>query len=111
MGEKMKLRVEVSESDGIRAVRPHRAFYGHSKTAHVAELEYDEDERIFAFFPVEGEELQGRSTAVPEAGGIVLTSDPSLYGTDDDRRASGKMPLKRLSWGEWNMVGDFPEGG
>jgi hypothetical protein len=105
--EKTKIRVEVDDSDGLTMVRPHRQFHGKSKTALPAELEFGEDESLFAFRPGDGEELKGRYARV-EAGGLVLTSDPDLYGSEDDRRAAGLMPLKRLAWGEWNMVGDFP---
>jgi hypothetical protein len=105
--EKLKFRVEFDDSDGLTMVRPHRQFHGRSKAALAAELEFDEDEAVFAFLPKDGEELKGRSFAVEGAGGLVLTSDPDLYGTDADREAAGLTPLKRLKWGEWNMLGSF----
>lgn len=105
--EKTKIRVEFDESDGLTMVRPHRQFHGRSKTAYLAELEFEEDEKLFAFIPKEGEELKGRFAQVEEAKGMVVTSDPDLYGSEDDRKAAGLMPLKRLAFGEWNMLGDF----
>jgi len=105
--EKLKFRVEFDDTDVLPMVRPHRVFYGKSKTALPAELEFGEDEPVFAFIPGPGDDLKGRSCAVEGAKGLVLTSDPDLYGTDADREAAGLMPLKRLKWGEWNMLGKF----
>jgi hypothetical protein len=110
--EKMKFKFEWDDADGVRMLRPHRHFYGRipPRGAFVeAELEFGEDEPLYAFVPSPGEEPQGRSFAAAGAGGVVLTSDPALYGSEDERRAAGRMPLKQLEWGVWNLVGDFPE--
>ena len=105
--EKLKFRVEFDDEDGLTMVRPHRVFHGRSKTALAAELEFGEDEDVFAFIPGPGDDLKGRSFAVEGAKGMILTADPDLYGMDADREAAGLMPLKRLKWGEWQLLGKF----
>lgn len=101
-----KFRVEFDD-EGLPMVRPHRQFYGRSKTALAVELDFGEDEDVFAFIAKDEEELKGRSVRVDGAKGLVLTADPELYGPDSNRRSAGLMPLRRLSWGEWNLLGDL----
>ena len=107
--EKLKFRVEFDDADGLTMVRPHRVFYGGSKKdragALAAELEFGEDEPVFAIMPGPGDDLKGRSCVVEGAKGLILTADPDLYGTDADREAAGLTPAKRLKWGEWNPLG------
>jgi hypothetical protein len=105
--EKLRFRVEFDDSDGLNMVRPHRQYFGRSKNALSVELEFGEDEPVFAFIANENEEMKGRSSKVEGGRGLVLTSDPDLYGTPDDRSAAGLMPLKKLKWGEWNLVGGY----
>ncbi len=112
--EKVKFRIEYDDSDGIEGmamVRPHRTYYGRGvldkkNPPVLVELEFDEDEAVFAFAPGPGEELKGRSAAV-EGKRLAVTADPDLYGTDADRTAAGLQPLRRLKWGEWNVVGEI----
>ena len=46
----------------------------------------------------------GRSARNAKVPGLVITPDPSLYGTDADRTAAGKLTFKKLNFGEWNIL-------
>jgi len=107
MTEKLKFRVEFNDEGEFKFVRPHRVFYGKSKKALPAELEFEEHEDVYGVLVQDGEDTPGRSCRVPETPGLVLTSDPALYGTDADRKAAGKQTLKKLNWGEWNLINDL----
>lgn len=104
--DKLKFRVEFNDEGDFKFVRPHRTFFGKSKTALPVELEFGEDEPIYGVLVQDGEDTPGRSCRVENTPGLVLTSDPTLYGTDADRQAAGKMTLKKLNWGEWNLITD-----
>lgn len=110
--EKWKFRVEFDGSvPNFPMLRPHRQWFGpiyKNMPVHPAELEFGEDEPVYAAVCDDSEGCPGRSTRVEKIPGLVLTAEPSLFGTEADRRSAGKMPFNKMNWGEWNLLGDPP---
>src|SRR5512135_3621392 len=105
--EKIKIRVEFEQDGPLLVVRPHRQFYGRSAVAEpiLFEVEWEEHEELFACAKVDDSEgTLGRSARNPKVPGLVITPDPSLYGTDADRTAASRLTFKQLKWGEWNVL-------
>jgi hypothetical protein len=108
--EKLKIRVEFEVTDGMKMVRPHRQFFGKSAVAEpcLFEIEWEEHEDLYACCDVDDSEgTLGRAARCSEKDklpGIVITADPSLYGTDADRTAAGKLTFKQIKFGEWNCL-------
>jgi hypothetical protein len=110
MSEAWKLRVEYNEEGTFKYIRPHRQFFGREQAkikAHPVELEFEEDEDIFGAFVDDSEVLQGRSAKVQEIPGLVLTSDPHLYGPEAARQLAGKPVFQKLEFGCWNLMNTF----
>jgi len=101
-------RVEFNDEGDFKFVRPHRQYYGRDKKVVKCELELGEDEPIFATLAADEEGCPGRSIRVEGVPGLVITAEPALFGTDDERRAMGRLPLKKLEFGEWNLVTEIP---
>ncbi len=114
MADKMKLIVEISEDCGFKMMKPHRQYHGPRFKGQIlldTELDFGEFEDIHASICDEGEETPGRSTKVgtfEDLPGkvLVITSDPALYGTPDERRAAGKMIFNKMDFGAWNLLGE-----
>jgi len=103
--EKLKIRVEYEQDGPLKVVRPHRQFHGRGAVAEplLFEVEWEEHETLFAgWAPDEG--TLGRAARNEKVPELVITADPQLYGTDADRTAAGKLTLKPVRFGEWNVL-------
>jgi hypothetical protein len=108
MTEKLKIRFEYEKDGPLQVVRPHRQFFGRQAVAEplLVEIEFEEDEALYACMCKDDEDVsKGRTVLVGDkAPGLVVTADPGLFGTDDERMAAGKLTFVRLKWGEWNIL-------
>ncbi len=107
MTEKLKHRIECDFDGPLKVVRIHRQFFGRLavKEPILVEVEYEEHETLFACIGVDDAEgTLGRAARVEKVPGLVVTPDPSLYGTDADRLANGKAPFVECKFGEWVPV-------
>jgi hypothetical protein len=110
MTEKLKIRVEFEQDGPLKVIRPHRQFFGQGAVAEpiLFEIEWEEHEDLYAAIGVDDAEgTLGRAARSSEASklpGLVITADPSLYGTDADRTAAGKLTFKKIAFGEWNIL-------
>ena len=106
MTEKLKIRVEYEQDGPLKVARPHRQFFGKGAVAEplFIEVEWEEHEDLFGCLCDEREGTLGRSARSTKVPTLVITPDPLLYGTDDDRTAAGKLTFKRLKFGEWNVL-------
>jgi hypothetical protein len=106
--EKWKMRVEFDDDGLFKMVRPHRQYFGKDPKAFPAELDFGEDESIWAALCDDSEGCPGRSVRVVEVPGLVLTAEPEQFGSEADRRAAGKMVFNRMQFGQWCLLGDMP---
>lgn len=107
MTEKLKIRVEHEVDGPLIVLRPHRQFFGRGAVAEpiLFEVEWEEHEELWGCAKVDDAEgTLGRAARNEKLPGIVVTPDPSLYGTDADRTAAGRLTFKKLSFGEWNIL-------
>ena len=104
--DKLKIRVEYEQDGPLKVVRPHRFFHGKIAVAEPLyfEVEWEEHEDLFGCMCDESEGLLGRAARSAKVPTLLITPDPLLYGTDDDRTSAGKLTFKRLKFGEWNVL-------
>lgn len=105
--QKIKIRVEQEMDGPLYVVRPHREFFGRHAVAEpiLFEVEWEEHETLYGCIEVDAlEGTLGRAARNDKTPGLVITPDPSLYGTDDERRSAGKLTFQELKFGEWNML-------
>ena len=117
MTDKLKHRIEYEKDGPLQVVRIHRQFFGRQAVAQpiLVEVEYEEHETLFGAVGVTDDEgCPGRSCRavfppdpkMPDFVDpkLVFTPDPTLFGTDADRIAAGKLPFVELKFGEWNIL-------
>ena len=106
MTDKLKIRVEYDEDGPLKLVRPHRQFFGRMAVTEplLVEVEWEEHEELYGCLCPEDEGTLGRSARIEKMPTLVITPDPLLYGTDDERTAAGKLTFKKLQFGEWNAL-------
>jgi hypothetical protein len=104
--DKLKIRVEYENDGPLKVVRPHREFFGRQAVVQplLVEVEWEEHEDLYGCICSDDEGAPGRSQRVSGVSGLVITPDPQLFGTDDERTAAGKLTFKKLSFGEWNIL-------
>jgi hypothetical protein len=103
MTDKLKHRVEFDTEGPMKVVRLHREFFGRSAVTEplLVEVEYEEQDKLFACLVDESEGTLGRSARVDKMPTLVVTPDPILYGSDADRTAAGKLTFVEVKFGEW----------
>ena len=101
--EKCKHRLEYVDDPPLKLARLHRQFFGRGAVSEplLVEVEYDEHELLFMCLCEESEGLLGRAASVDKMPHLIVTPDPSLYGSDADRLAAGKLPFVEVKFGEW----------
>jgi hypothetical protein len=108
----MKHRIEYAEDGPLKLVRVHRTFYGRAQSKEeepfLVEVDYQEDEPLWVGLVPEDEGRLGRSARADRKPEILVTPDPSLYGTESDRLAAKKLPLVEVQFGVWLGL-NYPE--
>ena len=106
MADKSKIRVEYEVDGPMIMVRPHRQFFGRQAVAKpiLVELEYEDTEELFVCANVDSSEGEPGRSARCEVEGLVFTTEPTLFGSDSDRTAAGKLTFKKTPFGEWSCL-------
>jgi hypothetical protein len=96
-------------------VKPYRRFYGRVPKDMVlekVEVEWDSQDpnrgptQLWLVPAGYNDVPGGEGSSDRMSDGRIYTFCPEKFGTDSERMAAGKKPLKRLDWEEHNFVGE-----